>query len=56
LKDEKADLPEGFDFSEFNITVSGNNSDLKMKIADKNSVQVELSTKIEGIQGLIVLV
>jgi phosphodiesterase/alkaline phosphatase D-like protein len=55
LKDEKADLPEGFDFSEFNITVSGNNSDLKMKIADKNSVQVELSTKIEGIQGLIVL-
>jgi len=55
LKDEKVDLPEGFDFSEFNITVSGNNSDLKMKIADKNSVQVELSTKIEGIQGLIVL-
>ena len=55
LKDEKVDLPEGFDFSEFNITVSGNNTDLKMKIADKNSVQVELSTKIENIQGLIVL-
>lgn len=55
LKDEKVDLPEGFDFSEFSISVTGNNSLLTMTITDKNSVQSELSTKIEGIQGLIVL-
>ena len=55
LKDEKVDLPEGFDFSEFSISVTGNNSLLNMTITDKNSVQSELSTKIEGIQGLIVL-
>lgn len=55
LKDEKVDLPEGFDFSEFNISVTGNNSLLNMIITDKNSIQSELSTKIEGIQGLIVL-
>jgi alkaline phosphatase D len=55
LKDEKVDLPEGFDFSDFNISVSGNYNSLKLKITDKNSVQVELSSKIEGIQGLIVL-
>ena len=56
LKDEKVDLPEGFDFSEFSISVTGNNTLLKMKVTDKNSVQTELSTKIEGTQGLIVLV
>ena len=55
LKDEKVDLPEGFDFSEFSISVTGNNSLLTMTITDKNSVQSVLSTKIEGIQGLIVL-
>jgi len=55
LNDEKVDLPKGFDFSEFNISVTGNNSLLSMTVTDKNSVQTELSTKIEGIQGLIVL-
>jgi hypothetical protein len=55
LKDEKVDLPKGFDFSEFSISVTGNNSLLNMTITDKNSVQTELSTQIEGIQGLIVL-
>ena len=55
LKDEKVDLPESFDFSEFSISVTGNNSLLNMTVTDKNSVQVELSANIEGIQGLIVL-
>jgi phosphodiesterase/alkaline phosphatase D-like protein len=55
LQDEKVVLPEGFDFSEFIISVSGNSSLLNMTVVDKNSVQVELSSKIEGIQGLIVL-
>lgn len=56
LKDVKADLPEGFDFSEFNITVNGSNSSLKMSITDKEGVQVEeLSCDIDGIQGLVAL-
>ncbi len=54
LKDEKVDLPEGFDFSEFTIVVQGNNSSLQMTVTDKKqNVVPELSCKVEGIQGLI---
>jgi alkaline phosphatase D len=54
LNDKRAELPEDFDFSEVLITVSGNNSHLKMKVADKNGVSPdELSLDVEGIQGLV---
>jgi alkaline phosphatase D len=54
LNDERAELPEDFDFSEVSITVTGNNSHLKMKVADKNGVSPdELSLDVEGIQGLV---
>jgi alkaline phosphatase D len=56
LNDERANLPEDFDFSEVTITVSGNNNRLKMKVADKNGKSPEeLSMDIEGIQGLVAL-
>ena len=54
LKDKKQDLPEGFDFSEFTVSVIGNNTTLRMKITDKNGVKVdEISVDEEGIQGLV---
>jgi alkaline phosphatase D len=54
LNDERAELPENFDFSEVQITVSGNNNSLKMKVTDKNgNSPEELSTMWNGIQGLI---
>jgi phosphodiesterase/alkaline phosphatase D-like protein len=56
LNDEKVILPEGFDYSEFNISVSGNDNSLRLKVEDRNSVHTELNAQIEGIRGLIVLV
>lgn len=54
LKDEKVDLPESFNFDEFEILVSGNNSGLKLNIVDKSGVQIEqISCEVDGIQGLI---
>jgi len=54
LNDERAELPEDFDFSEVKITVSGNNNRLKMKVTGKNGKSPEeLSVNVEGIQGLI---
>ncbi|WP_372947288.1 alkaline phosphatase D family protein [Mariniphaga sp.] len=54
LNDERAELPEDFDFSEVSITVSGNDSHLKMKVTDKTGKSPdELSLKVEGIQGLV---
>ena len=54
LNDERANLPEDFDFSEVLISVSGNNNQLKLKVADKNGNSPdELSLNVEGIQGLI---
>lgn len=54
LNDERAELPEGFDFSEVSIAVSGNDNQLKMEVADKNGKSPdELSLDVEGIQGLI---
>ena len=54
LNDNRAELPEDFDFSEVSITVSGNDNQLKMKVADKNGKSPdELSLDVEGIQGLV---
>ncbi|MFV0590970.1 MAG: alkaline phosphatase D family protein [Draconibacterium sp.] len=54
LNDEKAELPENFDFSAVTITVSGNNNHLSMKVTDKNGeAPKELSMNIDGIQGLV---
>ncbi len=56
LKDEKADLPDGFDFDEFNVNVTGSSTTLKMNITDKNGTKVqELNCVTEGLQGLIAL-
>ncbi len=54
LNNEKEELPEGFDFNDFNITVEGDNNHLNMEIADKKGTKpVNLSSKVNGIQGLI---
>lgn len=54
LHDKKVDLPARFDFDEFNITVKGNNSRIKMEITDKNGLRVkEISAGTDGIKGLV---
>jgi len=56
LKDQRVDLPVGFDFSEFALTVTGDNNTLKMKVRDKYGNSSEgLSCSIDGIQGLVAL-
>ena len=57
LNDERSDLPENFDFSEVQISVTGNNNSLRMKVTDKSGISPEeLSLNVEGIQGLIAVV
>lgn len=57
LKDKKKDLPKDFDFKEFNLIVTGNNTTLRMNILDKNGKRIEqLSCDGEGIQGLVAMV
>ena len=57
LKDKKKDLPKNFDFSEFNISVAGNNTTLRMNIYDKKGKRIEqLSCEEEGLQGLVAMV
>lgn len=54
LDGKTVELPKGFDFSEFTVSVAGNNNRLKMSVADKNGVAVdEIVAEIDGIQGLI---
>ncbi|GAB1452217.1 hypothetical protein MASR2M47_22730 [Draconibacterium sp.] len=56
LKDIKTDLPAGFDFDEFNISVKGSSNKLELNITDKNGLKVqELQCETEGLQGLIAL-
>jgi len=56
LGEAKTDLPEGFDYSEVLISISGSASSLKMKVADKTGKEPQLlSSDVDGIQGLIVL-
>ena len=54
LNDLQADLDENFDFSEFKITVKGNDKELKMQVVDKNGIShEELKCEIDGIRGLV---
>ncbi|MDD4107357.1 MAG: alkaline phosphatase D family protein [Prolixibacteraceae bacterium] len=56
LKDQRVELPGKFDFSEFIITVNGNNNAVRMKVTDKNgNSPEELSCSIDGIEGLVAL-
>lgn len=56
LGEEKMPLPEGFDFNETELVITGNNNRLSMKATDKTGNRVELSAEAEEIQGLIVMV
>ncbi len=54
LNEQRADLPEDFDFSDVALTVKGNNSQLTLTIADKNGKGPEqLTISINGIRGLV---
>lgn len=54
VKDERVDLPEGFDYSEFRISIEGNDSHLTMKVTDRNGVGPgKFSTDVDGIRGLV---
>ncbi len=55
LKDEKTDLPEGFDFSDFNLEVNGNNSGLNMIVSDNKGNETKISCKTDGIRGLVAI-
>ncbi len=57
LKDKTAKIPEGFDFDEVTIAITGNNTTLKMDISDKNGIKIEkLICDGEGIEGLVAVV
>lgn len=54
LMNERAELPEDFDFSEVSVTVVGNDNHLKLKVTDKNGQgPEELVLNMDGIQGLV---
>lgn len=56
LKEERVELPEGFDYSEFKIKVEGTDSHLRMQISDKYGVGIRnISTKVDGLHGLIAI-
>jgi len=57
LKNEKTELPEDFDFSDFNLKVTGNNSKLKLAVLNKEGEVVqELTSDHEPIHGLVAVV
>ena len=56
LKDERVDLPENFVYSNFTISVAGNNNELSMNLEDFNGYKTNLKCNVDGIQGLIALV
>ena len=56
LMDKKIDLPEKFDFDEFNITLKGSDKRMKMEITDKNGLRVkDLSVNTQQIRGLVAI-
>lgn len=56
LKDKRVELPEGFDFDKVTIDVTGNNSNLKMKVTDKNGRgPAEIICDVDGIKGLLAI-
>ena len=57
LGNKRADLPEGFNFKDFSVSVSGDNKLLKMKVVDNAGNKTDdLNFKIDGIRGLVALV
>ncbi len=57
LMDKKIDLPDKFNFDEFNITVKGNDQRIKMEVTDKNGLRIkDLTYATKGINGLIAIV
>jgi alkaline phosphatase D len=56
LKDKKVELPAKFDFEEFNITIKGSDSRMKMEITDKNGLRVkDISATTDNLSGLIAI-
>jgi len=56
IKDKKVNLPEEFDYSDFQITVNGNNAQLNMTVFDKNDAEVvRISADIENIRGIVAI-
>jgi alkaline phosphatase D len=56
LDDQRAALPDGFDFSAVNIAVTGNNQRLTLKVTDSSGKSPdELTLRIEGIEGLVAI-
>ncbi len=56
LGNERRDLPEGFDFSEFNISVKGNDNQITMTVTDnKGNKSEKLSFDADNIQGLVAI-
>jgi alkaline phosphatase D len=54
LKDKKVELPVKFDFEEFNITIKGSDSRIKMEITDKNGLRVkDISADTDHLDGLV---
>ncbi|NOY96346.1 MAG: hypothetical protein GXO81_08210 [Chlorobi bacterium] len=56
LNGQQVALPEGFDWGEFVISVKGNNNSLSMVVVDsKGNSTGKLTSKIDGIQGLVAI-
>lgn len=56
LKDIQVELPSQFNFEEFNITIKGNDTRIKMEVTDKNGIRVkDLSVVTDGLKGLVAL-
>jgi len=55
LKDEKVDLPEGFTWESFNISISGNNRKLTMVLNDAKGYKTSLECRVDGIKGPVAL-
>lgn len=56
LDNQKQELPEGFDFSEFTVLVTGNNNRLIMTAEDKAGNKTgALTADVDGIRGMVAL-
>ncbi|MFA5533134.1 MAG: alkaline phosphatase D family protein [Mariniphaga sp.] len=57
LRDQRVELPAGFDFHDVTLTITGNDKGLKMKVVDKSGKSPdELTCDADGIQGIIAMV
>jgi phosphodiesterase/alkaline phosphatase D-like protein len=56
LGNNKTDLPEGFSFDEFTVTVTGNTTKIKLNVSDNRGLKTEeLVIDNEGIEGLVAI-